>query len=350
MKWLANMMKPGMKIGKKFNTELHRSETQRITAKPRLKELKEGHITCSRCSAEISITEATPLSLERCPECSSPNFIPMKLNKFWLYEPVGGGGMGSVYKAFHEDNTKCDFAVKILPRKKRHNKDLINSLVQETKIGRVICNHPHLTKVYEMGRYGNDYYAAYEFVDGIRLDRIIDSPVRRPQKDYILWALQILSAMQHIYECGYLYRDLKPQNVIITNDGNVKLVDYGLVLPAAKALENTGDDIQGSPFYIPPERISGDPESQYSDIYSLGMLLFHALSGTTYYSDGDIVDIVGKHVRSLRTNDVSSRLPANTNPKLVSVINKMIYRQPSRRYQSFRKTGKELFKVLKKCA
>jgi eukaryotic-like serine/threonine-protein kinase len=331
--------------------DLHREKTQIIMNKPDLGYLEEGFIICSNCGARISLEDNTPLSISKCHKCSNSNFIPFLIKDQWLYEPLGGGGMGSVYHAFDRQNAEIEYAVKILPRKMKHDNFLIESLISEARTGSKFSNHPHLTKVYEYGLWLGEYYAVYEFIEGIRLDQIIESPVKRPDSQIILWALQILSAEQHIYDCGYLFRDLKPQNVLINRNGNVKMIDYGLSIPVQEAINGSkADQILGSPHYIPPERIVGDPEAQYSEIYSLGMLMFHLISGQTFYSSEDIKHLVEKHVLSLRMHNSMGKLPSNANPEIVRILNKMIRRDPSQRYQSYKELGAELFSEYRKSA
>jgi serine/threonine protein kinase len=334
-----------------FSPGIHGEETQRINVKPELKDLEQGFIICESCGCKVLIKDNISLSIAKCPACSTSNFIPMLIKDYWLYEPLGGGGMGCVYHAFHRCDSKLEFAVKVLNREKKNDKFLIDSLMEEAKIGFRFRNHPHLTKVYEYGIWKEEYYAVYEFIDGIRLDQIIESPLQRTDKQIILWALQLLSAEQHIFDSGYLFRDLKPQNVIIDRNGNVKMIDYGLAISIEKAINgDNSDHIVGSPHYIPPERIEGAPESQYSEIYSLGMLMYHLISRKTYYSSEDIRKLVEKHVTSLRMADALSKLPPKTNPEIARILIKMIRREPALRYQSYKELGAELFREFKNCA
>ncbi|MFA6566702.1 MAG: serine/threonine-protein kinase [Victivallales bacterium] len=334
-----------------FTAGIHEEKTRYIHRKPDPKGLEQGVIICENCECKVLINSNPGLGMAKCPACSTSNFIPMLIKDYWLYEPLGGGGMGCVYHAFHRCDSNLEFAVKVLNREMRNDKFLIDSLVDEAKIGCRFGNHPHLTKVYEYGIWKEEYYAVYEFIDGIRLDQIIESPVKRTDKQIILWTLQMLSAEQHIFDCGYLFRDLKPQNVIIDRNGNVKMIDYGLAISIEEAINgDKSDQIVGSPHYIPPERIEGAPESQYSEIYSLGMLLYHLISRTTYYSSEDVRKLVEKHVSSLRMADFFSKLPPKTNPEVARILMKMIKRDPSSRYQSYKELGAELFREFKNCA
>ncbi|HPN85396.1 MAG TPA: serine/threonine-protein kinase [Victivallales bacterium] len=331
---------------------VHDEETQKVLPKPSSGELEKGVLKCRSCGTLVRLDSVSPLTLCKCvnPACSSMLFIPMRIKDYWLYEPLGGGGMGSVYHAFNVRNPNAEFAVKILPRQRKNNNDLIETLLKEAQVGSEFGFHPHISKVYEYGCSDGEYFASYEFVEGIRLDRIIESPVRRSDKEILLWSLQILSAEQHMFNKGYLFRDLKPQNVIIDTSGNVKMIDFGLVCKVEESKSINAKIILGSPYYMPPERIIGEQEGQYSEIYSLGMLLYHMMTGKTFYSSDDVKGIVEKHVFMPHISSLSVKFTGNSNQQMVSVLEKMILRDPQRRIQSYKEAGAMLFNLYKACA
>jgi eukaryotic-like serine/threonine-protein kinase len=330
--------------------DMHNESTQTIHSKPGLDDLEEGYIYCTSCGEPIYIYDFPELALQPCGDCGCPNFIPLKVKNYWLFAPLGGGGMGSVYHAYYDQDEDVDLAVKILPRERKNDPYLTSSLLNEAQIGYSFGEHPHLNRVIDYGQSDDEYFAVFEYISGIRLDQIIESPVKRSEKQILLWALQLLAAEQQIFDCGYLFRDLKPQNIIIDGEGNVKLFDYGLAISIEDALGDGGDKIEGSPYYIPPERIVGSGEAQCSEIYSLGMVLFHTLAGKTYYSSDEIKNLVGKHVTSLRITNVSSKLPSQTDPEISTILSKMILRSPQERYQTYKEVAAELFKVYKELA
>ena len=328
---------------------LHREKTQKINTKPPIDSLEQGVFQCFHCNSQLRLEDFDGLSIDRCSKCSTPVFIPLRVKDYWLYEPLGGGGMGSVYHAVHRTNEDLDYAVKLLPRDRKNDRTLIESLTRESQIAWQLGDHQHVNKVIDYGFEDSEYFAVFEYIEGVRLDQLIDSPVKQSEKRILLWALQILSAEQHMYDKGYLFRDLKPQNIMIDKNGNVKLVDFGLAMTIDEALQGGRTQIQGSPYYIPPERIVGTGESQCSEIYSLGMVLFHILAQKPYYSAEDIKSLVCKHVTSLRVESVKGKLPDNVNPKIISVLSQMIARKPTERFSSYKETAQALFQIYKEC-
>ncbi|MFA6292513.1 MAG: protein kinase [Victivallales bacterium] len=302
---------------------------------PEIKHLEDGFVKCSSCSAEIPLNSSAPLEVINCPNCPGQVLIPLKVKNYWLYSPLGGGGMGSVYKAVSNAVEGKEYAVKVLPRNEKANQDFIKALLHEGEIGTLLGNHPNIIGIVEYGVDGDEHFLVTEFIDGDRLDLLLGEKNQIPEKKAIGIILQILEAEIHILKCGYLFRDLKPQNIIIDKTGTVRLFDYGLCATITEAAEsNLADEVQGSPFYIPPERIMGAPEGEFSEIYSLGMILFYMLSGRTYYSLAEINDLVTKHLTSLRALSVETYLKKCT-PTCIAIVDRMIARTPAKRYQDF---------------
>jgi serine/threonine-protein kinase len=310
-----------------------------VESKPNIELLNGNCFECGTCHAVLSLMNFVPLSLSKCTQCESPIFTPYNVKDYWLYRPLGGGGMGSVYKAVHYKHPNMEFAVKILPRDKKEAPRLIEALLKEAAIGKSFGKHPHLTAVADYGSYGNEYFSAMDFCEGRRLDQIIESADPISHKYVLLWALQVLSAEQKMFDCGYLFRDLKPQNLIIDKDGNVHIIDYGLCVKIEEATNAGVETVDGSPLYMPPERICGMPENMSSEIYSLGMVMFHAIARKTYYTATGAFEVSRKHVKSLRVANVAGRLPNTVDPKIAEILDRMIARSQLERYQTYKETA-----------
>ena len=303
--------------------------------------LEKGKLPCSKCGSPMDLPKLNPLRVAKCGQCDTPNFTPMKVANFWLFYPAGGGGMGSVYQAYHIDVPDRVFAVKLLARSERDNPSRIHALILEAETARKLGAHPCLVSYAASGYSDGEYFFAMEFVKGRRLDELFDLQGHLEEKVVLLICLYVLAAEEHIYDRGFLYRDLKPENVLVTPEGRAVLLDYGLCLPREQALHPNDEFITGSPYYLPPERLRGDGEDAYSEIYSLGMVLYYALTGRTFFDADEVEALARKHVSQMRLS-VESRMK-DTRPELAQILARMIRQEPGERYQTFAEVAGDVF-------
>lgn len=316
--------------------------------RPKIKDFQEGRLSCPGCSTDIHINDYEGLEVTNCPSCNSPVFIPMKVKDYWLFKPLGGGGMGSVYESLCESDSG-EFAVKILPREKNTDPELIETITREGEIGKILGKCQFIAEVVDYGCAEGEYYMASRFVEGTRLDVFISTASHLSERQALDIILQVIDAEMHIINCGFLFRDIKPENIIVIEEtGQVKLFDFGLCMSLEQAANpDPSDALEGSPFYIPPERIVAASEGEHSEIYSLGMLLFHMLSGTTYFSESDIKNLLTKHVGALRVASVTNRLK-HCSPEISAILDKMIKRDPNQRYHQLAPLRQELAELREK--
>ncbi len=303
-----------------------------------------GNLICSHCGNAVPYGDQAPLSVVQCSKCSKGyNFVPLQIDRFWLCAPLGGGGMGSVYKAYIEGEPGHFAAVKILPRDKKTDPILVAGLEAESRIINELGYNPCIVNGLGSGFADNEYFLAMEYVEGERLDKRIQRLNRLPELEVLLIGFRLLQAESHIYNQGFLFRDMKPENVIVNRSG-AYLFDYGICIRVEDAYRDLGDMVSGSPIYWPPERVTGDIENCSSEIYSLGMVLYHALNGEPYFHAREIETMARKHVRTVRLSDFDQKMK-KIRPDLAQVIFKMISREPIDRYQSFAEVEHELLKI-----
>ncbi|RMD80131.1 MAG: serine/threonine protein kinase [Lentisphaerae bacterium] len=306
---------------------------------------EKGQLVCSGCSGLIEFFELSPLSVVTCPNCATQNLVPQKIGKYWLYHPLAVGGMGAVYKAYREGEPDVFYAVKILPRQERDNPTLIANLKAEIQVLQDIGNFPGIVYSTDSGFEDNEYYLATRFVDGESLDERIMRLGKLAETEVLFVALRILAAEHHIYSRGYLYRDLKPENILFSPEEGCFLCDFGICMHINEAGRvDTGDMIQGSPLYLPPERLLGEGEDVYSEIYSLGLVMYHMLTGRSFFEGDDIEKIARMHVEPPPLAYYNERL-GQLAPDLARVIAKMIRREPKDRYQTFLEVERDLFLI-----
>lgn len=310
-----------------------------------LTDLADGHVVCPECYRQVPYSDKQPLSIISCDLCSKGHiFIPLKLAGFWLYKPLGGGAMGAVYKAFVERNPDLHAAVKILPRDRIQDPILIASLKNEIEIINDLGHHPCIVSSIDSGFEEGEYYLATEFIDGERLDKRIKRLERMPLLEVISLALRLLQGLTHIWNQGYLFRDMKPENIIVNEEGAC-LFDYGICQRIEEAYEDEGDMVAGSPLYLPPERMVGDVEKAYSEIYSLGMVLYHCIKGKTYYKATEAATLARQHARTVRLSNSDKKMD-DIHPEFANVLTKMIARDPEERYQTYSEVEQAFIKIM----
>ena len=302
---------------------------------------------CSECGHFFQLDNPAPLTIAPCSKCGSGNFVPKKLGPFWLYKFCADGGQGRVYKATCSLVPDTEFAVKILPEENRSDSDLIDALRREAEITALFNDHPNSVNVVEFDRDDDIVYMATEFVDGQLLDQLIDEKKKLSEEEAVHYILQLADVIESVYSSGYLYRDLKPQNIIIKKDGNLVLLDYGICLPRGKIERQPCELVDGSPHFIPPERLTEEGEELCSEIYSLGMILYYMLTGRTYFQGNSLQEIAELHVNGERRANLAAEMPF-VDDELVKLIVKMTQRIKRKRVQSFTEVRAVLNYVAKK--
>ena len=305
---------------------------------------EDGLIECCGCGAELAFENLNSLEMSKCPHCETYNLIPLKVKDYWLFEPLGGGGMGSVYKACKCRKPFDVVAVKVLQRKAVNDQERQEALFKEARISNEVGDHPLLVKCLDWGCQGNECFAISEYVEGRRMDIAIDNNGCLPLEKVLSIACDVIEADKHIYECGYLYSDLKPANIIINSEGRAILFDYGLCVTLEDARNPEGDHCPGSPAYVPPERLWGLPEDAYSEIYSLGMVMFTALTGEVFHQAKDTGKMLKRHTSKLQI-PVEGKLKA-FDSRVTKIVSRMLEQDAEKRYRGFDEVKNDINKLL----
>ncbi|NLF94612.1 MAG: serine/threonine protein kinase [Oligosphaeraceae bacterium] len=293
----------------------------------------QGQIACPVCSKNLQRENIVPLQMMPCPHCEKMFFVPKKIGQYFLYEPCGSGGMGSVYKAVSESYPDQVLAVKVLSRQARQSAANIHALLNEARVSALFSDSDFIVSCIDSGFSDDEYYAAMPFIAGDRLDKRLDRQGRLLEKNVLLMTLHILAAEQHIYRLGYLYRDLKPENIILNQYGYAVLLDFGLCITRDEAAHSEDEFISGSPYYIPPERLLGRGENASSEIYSLGMVMYHALTGKTFFDANEVEALARRHVSGLRINSTAKMKDLRSSIGIL--LDAMVRQEPKERPQDF---------------
>ncbi len=252
---------------------------------------------------------------------------------YTLLEELGKGSMGVVYKARHLSSGRT-VALKILPLALAKDVAYIERFKREA-IAAMRLHHPNIVRAYDFGGSEDYYYLALELIEGEPLDIRLNREGRIAERDALRFILQVARALDHAHATGIIHRDIKPENVIITQDGIAKLSDFGIVklldMEEDSSLTMPGTTV-GTPYYISPEQARGDDLDIRSDIYSLGITLFHVVTGQLPFTGKSQGAVLLKHITE-PLPDPRTLCP-NLSVATVQIIQRMAKKLPDERYQS----------------
>ena len=318
-------------------------DPKEITLGELLTHLEAGKIYCPSCQELSDLSGLKSLEYDECPVCQAKVFVPKKLKNYWMFSIIGHGGMGHVYKAVCIEEPDEYFAIKVVQKDRMKVKGLAESLMQEAEYTTLFSDHRNSVVPVEYGASGGQVYLVTEYIPGITLDEVIIRDGYICERLLVKYMLDLVSVQTYICSKGYLYRDIKPQNMVITPEDDLMLIDYGLCVTKEEAATDLHEDtVLGSSHYIPPERILGEPEDVRSEIYSIGMIMFHCLAGETYFPSGEPQEVAELHVSDSRYENIAKRLP-KVSPETLEALERMILREPDERVQ----TMEELTSVFK---
>ena len=231
-------------------------------------------------------------------------------NRYIVKQKLGQGSFGAVYRVFDKD-LETEKALKIIPEAISNDHEAMMSLRKEAAI-MVKLNHPHIVRVYDFHHTGDIKYIDMEYVQG---ENLADIKLKKPEHKFIEkevrdYALQIIEALAYAHNKKVIHKDIKPQNIMLNNSGEIKLMDFGIaetVHSSMSRLKNTGSS--GTLVYMSPEQLRGKDVGREADIYSLGATLYELLSGNPPFYQGDITyQIINEQVADL--NHVSKNINA----------------------------------------
>jgi tRNA A-37 threonylcarbamoyl transferase component Bud32 len=278
----------------------------------------------------------------------SPTIPPAlaRHSKYRVLELLGAGGMGTVYRAEHQLMERA-VALKVIKRSLTDNPSMVERFRREVKAAARLT-HPNIVTAYDADQVADTHFLVMEYVEGASLARLVAEKGRLPVAQACDCVRQTALGMQHAFEKGMVHRDIKPQNLMLTPDGQVKILDFGLArfametTPAGALLAEApseGDSLTqvgtvvGTPDYIAPEQARDAHTADIrADIYSLGCTLYDLLAGEAPFPEGTAVQKVLAHLE--RTPRPLRELRADVPPGLVRVIDRMMAKDPDRRYQT----------------
>ncbi|MBR0469466.1 MAG: Stk1 family PASTA domain-containing Ser/Thr kinase [Mogibacterium sp.] len=214
--------------------------------------------------------------------------------RYELLEKIGDGGMAVVYKGKDKLLNRY-IAVKILRPEFTKDATFVENFKRESQAAAGL-SHPNIVGVYDVGREGNINYIVMELIEGDTLNKIIEREAPMDYRKVIDISKQVASALRTAHKNKIIHRDVKPHNIMITNDGVVKLADFGIARAVNDATLSTGSKIVGSVHYFSPEQARGNYVDERSDIYSLGIVMYEMLTGKVPFDGDNPVTVALKHI------------------------------------------------------
>ncbi len=252
------------------------------------------------------------------------------VGRYLILSRIGGGGMGVVYRA-HDTELNRTVAIKVLPPHLCKNADYLKRFRTEAQ-AQARLNSPHIVTLYSMVEHPAGLMLVLEYVQGQTLESRLRGEGSLSAREAVKIFEQTLRGVEHIHHLGVVHRDLKPSNLFITQQGKIKLMDFGVARIMDSQDPSQIGTMVGTLLYISPEQINGKEIDFRSDIYTLGISLFEAVTGRLPFERRTDYELMHAHVQE--TPPRPKKLQRRLTPALERIILKAIEKDPSRRYQS----------------
>jgi serine/threonine-protein kinase len=250
--------------------------------------------------------------------------------RYKLLEKVGGGGMADVYRA-HDQLLDRAVAVKILHPQFANDDEFIIRFKREAQ-GAAKVSHPNIVNVYDVGCENNTHYIVMEFVRGETLKEKILEHKRLSVLDALRVAKEIAKALEHAHRNNLVHCDIKPHNILVTERGDIKVTDFGIARAATSTTMTYSDNIVGSVHYFSPEQAKGNPVSDKSDIYSLGIVMYEMLTGKLPFEGDTPISVA---LKQLQEQPQSVReINPDVAPIVEAIVEKAMAKNPEERFGS----------------
>lgn len=250
--------------------------------------------------------------------------------RYEIHELLGVGGMAYVYKAY-DNIEKRWVAIKILKEELAGNSDFLRRFRNESKAIAVL-SHPNIVKVYDVSFGDRIQYIVMEYIDGITLKQYIEQQGEIKWREALYFMVQILRALQHAHEKGIIHRDIKPQNIMLLEDGTIKVTDFGIARFSQAETQTMTDKAIGSVHYIAPEQARGGYINDKADIYSVGVMLYEMLTGQLPFVADNAVSVAIMQMQAEPTP------PSRINPSIPKGLEEItmhaMEKNPAQRFPS----------------
>ncbi len=338
----------GLKIGKKLSKKT-KEKTNKDKAEPEIKKSKA--VVESQVKSE---TEEEKTKKESKKKVTKEG---IEYGSYVLLEKVATGGMAELFKAKRRgvQGFQKIVAIKRILSHLVDNEDFVTMFIDEAKLAAQL-NHPNIAQIYDLGKIDKSFYIAMEYVEGYDLRNIFKECQKKkvfmPEPLVLYVASKILSALDYAHrkkgldmkDLKIVHRDVSPQNILISKDGDVKLVDFGIAKAATKASQTQAGALKGKLLYMSPEQAWGKAIDHRSDLFSLGSVLYEGLTDKKCFLAESEISILEK-VRSVQYDPIN-KLNPSISEYTIEIVSKALAKDLDSRYQSAKEMEQEIGKML----
>jgi serine/threonine protein kinase/Tfp pilus assembly protein PilF len=300
-------------------------------------------VYCGKCATPLPSSKKIPASPTKTLEAPTEELTTGSTfaGRYQIIEELGKGGMGEVYRVLDKE-LKEEVALKLIKPEIASDKKTLERFSNELKLARKI-SHKNVGRMYELMEEKGTRYITMEYVPGEDLKRLIRKVGQFGAGKTISIAKQVCEGLTEAHRLGVVHRDLKPQNIMVDEEGNARILDFGIAR-SLKAKSITGAGVMiGTPEYMSPEQAEVKEVDQRSDIYSLGVILYEMVTGRVPFEGETPLGIAMKHKSEVPKDpkELNSQIPES----LSRVIIRCLEKDKEKRYQSAREVGSELNKI-----
>jgi serine/threonine-protein kinase len=270
--------------------------------------------------------------------------ITLQIPGYEIIERIGRGGMGTVYKSRQLSMDRV-VALKVLNDRYSKDENFIERFIREARsAGRL--SHPNVIHVHDVSESDGVHYFTMEYVDGTTVKRLLKKKGQLDVDKALDVALQAAKALEYAHENSIVHRDIKPDNLMITRDGVVKLADLGIAKTFDEGVDESAKQrrVFGTPHYMAPEQALGKDIDARADIYSLGATFYHMLTGSTPFQGPTVTDVLKAHIQS-SLPPVQEKVPGVPD-SVVFILERMMAKKPEKRYESMNSLADDIEKVV----
>jgi len=259
-------------------------------------------------------------------------------DRYQIIKSIGEGGMANVYLAY-DTILDRNVAVKVLRGDLANDEKFVRRFQREALSASSLSN-PNIVEVYDVGEDNGEYYIVMEYIEGKHLKNLIKKRGKLSVSEAVDIVMQITDGLSVAHDSYIIHRDIKPQNIMVLENGLVKITDFGIAMAMNSTQLTQTNSVMGSVHYLPPEQASGKGSTLQSDIYSIGILFYELLTGKLPFKGENAVEIALKHLKEPLPN-ISEEIP-NIPQSVENIIIKATAKNPKNRYADAREMHEDL--------